>query len=64
CFFIFPMKIGLNKCNSERLHYLLNASARRPDCFKIDLKVPKGISFLSAGTITVSVGTPVLRYFL
>jgi hypothetical protein len=27
----------------------------KPDCLKIDLNVPKGISFLPAGTITVFV---------
>jgi hypothetical protein len=34
-----------------------------PDCLKIDLNVPNGISFLFAGTITVSVGFPILRNF-
>ena len=37
------------------------SSSRSCDCLKIDLKVPKGISFLPSGTITVNIGTP---YFL
>jgi len=46
--------------NKRNLTYFcLKSSSVKLAWRKIDLKVPKGISFLPAGTITVKIGLPV-----